>query len=380
MTARRWPARALVAVALLLAPLAAQAGALPPLPAAVQGAFELTLWAPERNAANATFSVMGTYAFHPSDDPEVREPMQGQTVVVVVDGVDATQATTKSDGRFFADLPGLPAGHHRVLARADAAGWPVAQTDPQDVLVILPPLAPTALLGGSGRHTGEVTLRWTAPPGDELRPVDTFVVYRRVAGRVSVVSMVLGSSTQAGDTGAPGVPVEYRVSAANIAGTSDPTSWVSATPALPPPADNLTIAAATVDVCHAGTCQNYGPWEFAIVGGDATPVDLRVHATGWLGNQGHGVDLEPMNGSLADTWNDQFTWHAMPPAPFTMRTAADGGFGLVTPTVRVANVLPSQTCLEETLSVGAHYPGVAVPAGMATTNLTASDAITIYLC
>ncbi|GEM_PF-6302978 len=366
--------RAIVLAALLLAPLGA--AALPALPPS--GALALTLWAPPRVAANASFMVSGAFELHPGGDASA--PLPAQTVVLVVDGADAGQATTDSDGAYSATLPGIAAGHHQVIARAEAQGVVLAQSEPRAVLAVLPPAAPSGLAGGPGAHTGQVALSWSAPPADELRPVDSYLVWRRAGARLSLAAAETAGTTSAGDTQPPGVPVDYRVTALNLAGSSDPTPWITVTPALPPPADHLEVHATSVDVCHAGTCSSLGPWDYALVGSDQQPVDLRVHASGRLTDLGAPVDLEPLNGTISDLWNDQLAWHNATPLAFAGKTAAEGGFALVAPVMRVPNVLPSETCLEEALTVGAHYPGVAVPAGLVSTNLTATDTITVYLC
>lgn len=381
MHAHRRPARllALGLVALALAPLALQAAvALPPL-AAPAGA-RVTLWAPARVGANHTFLVAGQLEIRPAEGA-LAAPWPDQRVLVALDGLDVAEATTDTSGRFTLAIPAIAAaGHHDLTARAMDAGLVLAASDAAPVLVVLPPLAPATLTGGPGRHTGDVALAWTPPPVDELRPVDGYVVWRDASPAPFALRVVPARTLEASDNRPLDAPASYRIAAFNAAGAGAPTAWVAVIPAPPPWADDLQVATSSVDVCHAGSCVNLAPYDIAFVGGDDLPVDLRVHATGALRNGATPVDLEPWNGTVWTNSTDNLRWLVTPPVPFSGKTGADGTFALSTPAVRVPNVRANQTCLAEILTVGAHYPGVSVPAGVAAPDLAAASTIKIYLC
>ncbi|MEA3200893.1 MAG: hypothetical protein QOE90_2321 [Thermoplasmata archaeon] len=379
MVAHRRSARvlALGLVLVALAPLAL--GALPSV-GSTPG-LELSLVANARVPANVSLAAWGAYDLRPAAAP-LGVPLQSQTITLSLDGRDVATATTDGQGRYALQLPPVAeAGHHALLARADALGETVARSQVLDVLVVLPPAAPQNVTGGPGPHTGDAWLRWAAPPADEARPVDSYLVERMAAdGTVSRVARVNGFVHAASDTQTPGVAISYRVTGVNLAGAGASSPWIAVTPALPPAADALALAARSVDVCHAGACVNVAPYDIAFVGGDNLPVTLRVHAAGRLTNLGAAVPGEPWNGTALDNSTDLLTWPHFASSPFAGRTASDGGFGVLTPPIEVPNVRANQTCLQEILTVGAHYPGVYVPPDVPAPDLTATDTTVVYLC
>lgn len=346
-----------------------------PQPAGLRLALELA----PRAAVSHAFLVRGVFEIETSAGRSV--PLPDQDVVVLVDGAERGHATTNTQGRFETTLI-APAtlGWHEASARAQLAGAPLAQSDPASFLVIGPPLAPAALRGAPGRHTGEISLAWDAPAFDETRPVDHWMIQRWDGAIWRGAGDAQADDRGFRDAGTSGATLRYRLVAQNFAGSSPPSPSVDVMAALPPFADALLIEATSVQACQDGACVDLAPGEFLITA-SASPVSLRARYHGSLANGSSPVDLEPWSGTATDVWNDQFSWHTVGPDALAGKTGSDGGFGSATAALVSPPPTGSQTCLEQAITLRAQYPGVPVVGAHAgVPDLHAQDTITVYLC